>query len=166
MALSTAGFETPPFICRFVDKIFLSAYFCQKLFFENFQFLALILIFSLSSAPDWFFGPKTIFSKLVNFWPLYSILPQFLPKNSFCQAKPSPSSSSAGWPQLALFSLNPISQGVSISLPPRGQNYIEQSLPSELYCKALPYCFTVQLCRKNITIRFIGNIGPIISFIH
>ena len=124
MALSTAGFETPPFICRFVDKIFLSAYFCQKLFFENFQFLALILIFSLSSAPAWFFGPKTIFSKLVNFWPLYSILPQFLPKNSFCQAKPSPSSSSAGWPQLALFSLNPISQGVSISLPPRGGGYL------------------------------------------
>ena len=54
---------------------------------------------------------------------------------------------------------------VTQCLPSWRQNYIEQSLPSELFSKALPYCFNVQLCRKNITVRFIGNIGPI-SFIH
>ena len=41
----------------------------------------------------------------------------------------------------------------------RTQNYIEQSLPSELYSKALPYCFNVQICRKIFTVKLIDNIG-------
>ena len=46
-----------------------------------------------------------------------------------------------------------------------GQNYIEWSLTAELYSKALPYFFTVQLRRNNFTIKLIGNIGEI-SFVH
>ena len=45
------------------------------------------------------------------------------------------------------------------------QNYIEKSLPAELFSKALPYCFTVQLCRNNFTVKLIDNIGAI-SFVH
>ena len=41
----------------------------------------------------------------------------------------------------------------------RPQNYVEQSLPSELYSKALPYCFNVQICRNIFTVKLIDNIG-------
>ena len=79
MALSTAGFETPPFICRFVDRIFLSAYFHQKNFFFR--------VFSIFGPYIHFFlKPKNyFFLNWLIFGPYTQFFPNFCPKTLFCQ---------------------------------------------------------------------------------